>query len=95
MNQIEIENLSLENVWELTEEDAFRIALQLQTKYEKDMRNRYVKIINTAFEFRRISKTQRTLADNLAKYGFKFFPLEDVRTLQGICKRKAPARSVF
>jgi hypothetical protein len=95
MQQTEIQRLSLENVWELTEEDVFRIVLQLQTEYEKDMRNHYVKIINTAFEFRRISKTQRALASSLAMCGFRFFPLEENRMLQGICKRKAPAQSVF
>jgi hypothetical protein len=88
-------NLTLETVWELTEEEVFHLIQGLSAELDKSERNRYTKIIDSAFDFRTVSKKQRVLISSLSKYGFKFFPVENTATLRGICKRKMKTRSVF
>jgi hypothetical protein len=92
---MEIKNLSDENVWGLTEEEAFHFVEQIKSEIENaEERNRYVKIIASAFEFRTVSSAQRALTGSLSKLGFQFFTV-DKRTLRGICKRKNTTQSVF
>jgi hypothetical protein len=93
---MEIKDLSYENVWNLTEEEAFHLVEKIMAEVEgKEERNSYAKIVSSAFEFRTVSSSQRSLIANLSMLGFQFFKVEDTTTMRGICKRKATTKSVF
>ncbi|MDR1897162.1 MAG: hypothetical protein LBR10_10270 [Prevotellaceae bacterium] len=96
MIQIEIRDLSFENVWNLTEEEVFLLVGKIMTEFEnREERNHYIKIIDSAFEFRTVSSSQRNLIGGLSSLGFQFFKVEDTKILRGICKRKKSSRSIF
>jgi hypothetical protein len=55
---MEVKNLSLENVWDLSEEQAFHVFQEIQNESEKERRSQYLKIIDTAFELRSLSRSK-------------------------------------
>lgn len=86
---LSLENLTEENVWNLSEEEAFTIVETLQADIPKEERPKYSRILEKAFEFRSISPRRRDLRQDLTHYGYKFFQGEGNKTyLTGICKRK-------
>jgi hypothetical protein len=91
----ELMDLTAETVWDFTEEDVFHLLEQLSVVLDKNEKSHYMKIIDSAFDFRTVSKKQRMLIESLSKYGFKFFPVESSSSLRGICKRKTKTRTVF
>jgi hypothetical protein len=92
---IEIQSLTFENVWNLSEEEVFHLLEQLREIPEKEIRNDYMKIIDSAFEFRSITRSRRDLKEGLSMHGFKFFDNRGTKIQTGICKRKTPRRTVF
>jgi hypothetical protein len=94
---MEIKELTAENVWSLTEEEAFRMTEKIMKEVgSKEERNVFIKIISQAFDFRTVSKSKKALIQSLSLIGFLFFPVEDEKTiLRGICKRKKNSQSVF
>ncbi|MCD7968854.1 MAG: hypothetical protein LUF87_00670 [Alistipes sp.] len=89
-NVIELQNVTPENVWDLTEEQVFRMFTQLQTRMPKiGQRQKLLKIIETAFDLRTISKARKDKQEELARYGYKFFlPDNASPVLTGVYKRK-------
>lgn len=90
-----MKDLTPVNVWDLTEEGAFRLTEKIMTEIaEKEERNSYIKIISAAFEFRTVSKSKKALIRSLELLGYQFFSVENEKTiLRGICKRRKSARS--
>jgi|GEM_PF-1569164 len=94
--EINIKNLTLENVWKLSEEEVFNMLQYMQENLPKENRSQYMKIIDTAFEFRSISSKRRDMKQSLTLLGFKFFKLESDSSstiITGIYKRKSPNKS--
>lgn len=61
----------------------------MQTNMSKEEQSSYMKIIGNAFEFRTISSKRRDLKQDLTFLGYKFFPVENNKSLlMGIYKRK-------
>lgn len=91
------EKLTEENVWNLSEEEAARLIFYIQSDaVPKEKRGAYIRIINSAFEFRTISATRRDLRNSLTKLGFKFFKeSETSRMLFGIYKKTAAHKSFY
>jgi hypothetical protein len=88
-SSIAIKDLTFDNVWNLTEEDAFHLVEQIMVEFEtRDERNHFTKIIDSAFEFRTVSSTRRILIDSISKEGYKFFKVEGLPTFRGIRKRQ-------
>lgn len=93
---MEVKNLSSENVWDLSEEQAFHVFQEIQNESEKERRSQYLKIIDTAFELRSLSRSRRDLKEGLSKHGFKFFKVDEKSSiLIGVCKRRAPGHSAL
>ncbi|MDP4187909.1 MAG: hypothetical protein Q8907_12160 [Bacteroidota bacterium] len=93
---IDFKNLTQENVWDLSEEEAFTLIQKLQNDIGKEERSPYLKIIDTAFEFRSISSKRRDIKQSLTLLGFKFFKADDkLNMLTGIFKRKSPHKSFY
>jgi len=93
-----IENLTLENVWDLSEEDVFNMLQYIQVNLPKEEQLPFIKIIDTAFEFRSISSKRRDMRQSLALLGFKFFkPVNDNSStmITGVYKRKSPNKSFY
>jgi hypothetical protein len=94
---MEINELTATTVWQLTEEEAFRLTEKIMTEIaSKDEQNAKIKIIASAFDFRTVSKSKKAMVQNLSMLGFKFFTVEGEKTiLRGLCKRKSSKQSVF
>lgn len=90
MEQQDLKQLTPENVWDLDEEQIFALVTMLENEPVAIVqRRKYYKIIDTAFDFRTISKTRHDKQKELAEYGFKFFRTGDSSPiLTGIYKRK-------
>jgi hypothetical protein len=88
-NKIVLEKLTQENVLELSEEDVSGLLIKTIIDLPKDKRSYYVKIINTAFEFRSISSKNRNLKGDLTIFGYKFFPIPNNKSLIMGIKRKS------
>lgn len=91
------EELTEENVWNLSEEEAAQLIFHIQSDaVPKEKRGPYIRIINSAFEFRTISATRRDLRSSLTKLGFKFFKKSDTsRQLFGIYKKTSARKSFY
>ena len=95
---IEPKELTLQNVWDLSEEDAFILTQYIQTKINKEDRLPFIKIIDTAFEFRSISSKRRDMKQSLSLLGFKFFKPENDNNsniITGVYKRRSPNKRFY
>ena len=95
---INIKSLTLENVWNLSEDEVFHMVQKIQEYLPKEERSQYMKIIDTAFEFRSISAKRRDMKQSLTLLGFKFFKPENDNNsniITGIFKRKSPNTSFY
>ena len=85
---ISLEELSPENIMELSEEDAF-VLLNIISDLPKEKQSYYENIITTTFEFRSISSSSRNLKGDLSMFGFKFFENpSNKKLLMGIRRKK-------
>jgi len=86
---ISLEKLSLENVKELSEENAFVLLNSIISDLPKEKQPYYESIITTTFEFRSISSSSRNLKGDLSMFGFKFFENpSNKKLLMGIRRKK-------
>ncbi|MDR1764015.1 MAG: hypothetical protein LBR64_08730 [Dysgonamonadaceae bacterium] len=94
---MEINELTATNVWQLSEEEAFLLTGKIINEVEnKEDKNNLIKIISMAFDFRTVSKAKKAMIQSLSMLGFKFFAVENEKTiLRGLCKRKNARQSVF
>ncbi|NMC58119.1 MAG: hypothetical protein GYA51_01795 [Candidatus Methanofastidiosa archaeon] len=85
----------MDNVWDLSEEDAFNAIQFIQNNVSQEERSQYMKIIDAAFEFRSISSKRRDIRQSLTLLGFKFFKVDDNAgsMLTGVFKRKGRNKS--
>jgi len=83
-----IDELTIDNVGTLTEAQVAEVMCRIEKEQDKEKRLPFVKIIETAFEFRTISARSRNLKADLAFFGYKFFPVEYNKVLlRGIRKK--------
>ncbi|MDR1102512.1 MAG: hypothetical protein LBL42_02025 [Tannerella sp.] len=94
---MELKELTASNVWDLTEEEAFRLTERIMTEMEsREERNAKIKMISSAFDFRTVSRSKKAFIQSLSMLGFQFFAVENEKTiLRGLCKRKKSSQSVF
>ncbi|HNW51162.1 MAG TPA: hypothetical protein PKH79_08775 [Prolixibacteraceae bacterium] len=95
---IDPKELTVQNVWNLSEEDAFNMVQTLQTEYSKEDRSPYLKVIDSAFEFRTISSKRRDMKQSLSLLGFKFFKPQDnsgSTMITGVFKRRSLNTSFY
>ncbi|BDX38859.1 hypothetical protein CYCD_22140 [Tenuifilaceae bacterium CYCD] len=94
---IEPKELTPENVWNLSEEDAFNFMQHIQTNVSKEERMHYMKIIESAFEFRTISVKRRDMKQSMELLGFKFFKSngDTSNVITGVFKRKSKNTSFY
>lgn len=90
--KISLEELTPENVLELSEEDVSNLLIKVVEDLPKEKRSQYVNIISSAFEFRSISTKNRNLKGDLTYFGFKFFAIPYNKNLIMGIKRK-PVKS--
>jgi len=84
---IKMENLIIENVKELTEDQAAELLNLIETEPDREKRSHCTRILQTSFEFRTIAAKSRNLKGDLAFLGYKFFPVaNNPRFLRGIRK---------
>ncbi|HBL75123.1 MAG: hypothetical protein A2W90_15180 [Bacteroidetes bacterium GWF2_42_66] len=76
-NQKIIEELTIENVGTLTEAQIDKVMCRIEQESDKEKRSQFMKIIETAFEFRTISAKSRDLKADLAFFGYRFFPVKN------------------
>jgi hypothetical protein len=90
---MEIKELTAENVWNLSEEEAFHLTEKIMKEVEnKEEKNAYIKIISLAFDYHTVSKSKKAFIESLIMIGFQFFAIEGEKTIfRGICKRKKSA----
>jgi hypothetical protein len=85
---ITLEALTLENVKALSEEEVSNMLNKDILELPKEKQAFYSNIIRTAFDFRSVSKKNRTLKGDMTMYGFKFFTIPNNNSyIMGI-KRK-------
>lgn len=87
--KISLTNLTEEDVWNLSEEEAFDLLEMLKNTVDREQYLALTKLIGKAFDFRSISPKRRDLKQDLIKSGFKFFTPEQGigNLLLGIYKR--------
>jgi hypothetical protein len=72
---IALEELSSENVRNLTEENVAKMLNRLISDYPKEKRSQYVTILGSMFDFRSISSNKPELKRVMMNSGYKFFPI--------------------
>jgi hypothetical protein len=89
--KISLEELTLENVLELSEEDVSDLLIEEATSdMPKEKKSYYVGIISNVFDFRSISAKNRGLKGDLSYFGFKFFTIPDNKMyIRGIRRKTA------
>jgi hypothetical protein len=89
--KVTLENLSLENVWELSEKDVSTMLSRLISDYPKDRRPYFTEMLSLAFEFRSISANSNELKDKMTRSGYKFFPIPyNTKLIMAIKKADMP-----
>lgn len=82
-----LENMTNDTVWELSEEEAFKLVMFIQKEVEKEEQTKYLKIIESAFKLRTISSRNRALKQDLTYIGYKFFKVKEQKgVLTGVYK---------
>lgn len=72
---IALEELSSENVRNLTEENVAQMLNRLISDYPKEKRSQYVTILGRMFDFRSISSNKPEIKRVMMNSGYKFFPI--------------------
>lgn len=91
---ISLEEITTENIFELSEKDVSDLLNKVICDLPKDSRSYYVNIISSAFEFRSISAKKPLLKEELGMYGFKFYAIPCNKKLIMGVKRKALKKAV-
>jgi len=77
MSELTLDELTLDNVSNLSEEKVSTIMSVDINKLAKEKRSQISNLICTAFDFRTISARNRTLKNDLGMFGFHFYPIPD------------------
>jgi len=72
---ISLEQLTMENVRELSEKEVSEMLNRLISDYPKSLRPQYTDILSSTFDFRSISSHKSDLKDKMVRSGYKFFPI--------------------
>ncbi len=96
-NVIDLLTVTGENVWNLTEEQVARLVFHIQSDaVAKADRPAYIRIINSAFDFRTVSASRRDLRNSLTMLGFQLFKEHETdRHVFGVCRKKRPGKSFY
>jgi hypothetical protein len=70
---IALEDLSMDNVRDLSEKEVSDMLCRLISDYPKEKRPRYTNILCSSFEFQYIESKNHVLKEKLIRSGFKFF----------------------
>jgi RNase adaptor protein for sRNA GlmZ degradation len=70
---IALEDLSMDNVRDLSEKEVSDMLSRLVSDYPKEKRPRYTNILCSSFEFKYIESRNHALKEKMLSSGFKFF----------------------
>lgn len=91
-----VNEISEKDIWGLSESDAFELVQTIEQEQPSEKKSEVLKYINSAFEFRTVSKRRKNQQDALRIYGFQFFQRkEQPEKMVGVCKRKTSGSSIF
>lgn len=86
---ISLNDLTLENVSNLSEEDISYLLNRLVSDLPREKRLPYANIISTVFDFRSIGVTNHILKNDLTISGYKFFPIPyNNKLIMGVRRKK-------
>jgi hypothetical protein len=86
---VSLNNLTMDNVRDLSEEDISYLLNKLISDLPKDRRPPYVEIISSTFDFRSIGASNQTLKGDLSISGYKFFQIPyNNKLVMGVRKKR-------